>query len=166
MHRELCVLVSDALDLRQKLYSRAGMPLREVRTARKRGPYQNAPLRAARVRENAEEKEIRNPLFDSAFDPYFPDVLARRAAVDLGLDRRLVKGLLRINEATEASYERAARGLSGKVLIPFVLAVGAFLANQVPKELFSYLGWHHYTQYRAFAFFALAGTLVCVWGSG
>ena len=144
----------------------ARLELRGARQARRKGPYGVSLHSEEQARAKAKDSERRDPLFEAAVDEHWPQQFARHAATTLALDRAMVKALLRVHEAEEVSTARLAGLLSPKLWVGVALTAFAFFLNQVPKELFTYLrskgwlgskGWLDvtYTEYRAFAFFAL-----------
>jgi hypothetical protein len=114
------------------------------------------PRGAGEGREQPTKRNV--TMFSAALDEHWPEQFAHYAAAKLQLDGRQVKGLLRLHEIEEQHMQREWGILSPKSLFGIVLATAAFVAAQVPKELFGDPG--EYVAFRKVVFWVLLGAVV------
>jgi hypothetical protein len=158
-YRALQRLLQEVLDLRQRFYGRLSTAdfWNFVRVAR-RDTLSAFALHEKQVAARTTDEERQQPLFSVALDEHWPEKFAHYAAAELQLDGRQVKGLLRLHEIEEQHMQRTWGVLSPKNVFGIVLATAAFVASQVPKELFG--DSKDYDTFKRVVFWVLIGAVV------
>jgi hypothetical protein len=120
-------------------------------------PYLLTAEFEAMLRQPLKEHERQDPLFAIATSRRYLAELARvYLAEHAHITRGDVRGLLELYEEHKTTSVVSV----GKQMLAIVLSVGAFVGQSIPEEVFEYLHWGGYAEYRFYlALFTVGSAL-------